>query len=38
MAMAKVLSVFDVFDTEEEALANFKAPVLKLKEPQALVA
>ena len=38
MAMAKVLSVFDVYDTEEEALASFKAPVLILKEPHALVA
>jgi len=34
LAITKVLTVFDVCDTEAEALSSFRAFVLKVKEPQ----
>lgn len=34
MAITKVLTVFDICDTEAEALSSFKVFVLKVKEPQ----
>jgi anti-sigma B factor antagonist len=34
MAMTRLLTIFDVYDDEPEALVSFTGPVLKVTEPQ----